>query len=74
LAQLCHKGRIPEIRPRKRYKAAMQADGTYSIIVERGIDEPSHSIPGFRTLEAALDEIARLEAIVRRNAIIGRAH
>jgi hypothetical protein len=61
-------------RSRKQYRAAMQIDGTFTIIVDQGIDEHSISIPGFATLDAALDEIARLEAIDRRNAIIGAMH
>jgi hypothetical protein len=62
---------MPKARPRRHYMAAMQADGTYTIIAHQGIDEPSISLPGFATLDAALDEIARLEAIDRRNAIVG---
>jgi hypothetical protein len=72
LAQLCHKGRMPETRPHKHYKAAMQRDGSYTIIVEQDTDQPSASFPGFATLDAALDEIARLEAIDRGNALLGR--
>jgi hypothetical protein len=63
---------MSKARPRKHYKAAKQADGTYTVIAEQGIGEPSASFPGFRTMEAALDEIARLEGIDRRNAFLGR--
>jgi hypothetical protein len=54
--------------------AAMQADGTYIIIVHQGSNEPSASFPEFATLDAALDEIARLEAIDRRDCILGPIH
>jgi hypothetical protein len=65
---------MSKARPRKHYKVAMQADGTYTIIAEQGIDEPSASFPGFRTMDAALDEIARLEAIDRRDCMLGLMH
>jgi hypothetical protein len=65
---------MPKARARKHYKVAMQADGTYTIIAHQGIDEPSIELPGFATLDAALDEIARLEAIDRRDCILGPIH
>jgi hypothetical protein len=47
--------------PRKSYVATREADGTYVIRVTEDL-HPAGMIPGFLTMDRALDECARLNS------------
>jgi hypothetical protein len=48
--------------PRKSYVATREVDGTYAIHVTKDA-QPAGVIPGFPTMDKALDECARLNAL-----------
>jgi hypothetical protein len=49
-------------KERKSYVTSRQPDGTYAIEVREG-GVPAGTIPGFGTMNQALDECARLNAM-----------
>ena len=47
---------------RKSYVAAGQSDGTYTVVIREGCRQIG-TIPGFPSMDAAIDECARLQAL-----------